>query len=75
VACLAGTSHFSGSLRCPRRTNRRREDNGREDKGERQRRTAAKDEKDGGREGDLTAKESGEGQRRTTKQETRGLFH
>jgi hypothetical protein len=56
VACLAGTGHFQGLLRYPR-TNRRREDNGREGEGERRRRTAAKDEKDSGREGDLTAKE------------------
>jgi hypothetical protein len=76
VACLTGTGHFSGSFTVPtyEQTDGRREDNGQEDKGER-RRTAAKDEKDSGREGDLTAKESGEGRRRTTKQETRGSFH
>jgi hypothetical protein len=57
VACLAGTGHFQGLLRYPR-TNRQREDNGREGEGERRRRTAAKDKKDGGRQRRAT-KDSG----------------
>jgi hypothetical protein len=67
VACLTGTGHFSRSFAVPtyeqtdeeKRADERTKENGGKGQWRRTRRTA--DEKDDGREGDLTAKESGEG--------------